>query len=144
MERYTGIDALWSESLMFGGYKPREIVEYMLIADGDKSRGLRKNIFNPKLKLMGVAAGPHPESGSVIVVDFVAKEIGIGELPTIHVENTEVIPEEVKKQLEDMGVSKKVKIVHAKGKTVTSMKEKETVTSNGKVKFYFWIISEIS
>jgi uncharacterized protein YkwD len=61
MERYTSIDSLWSENLLLGGFKPKEIVEYMLVSDGDKTRGLRNNILNPKLKLMGVAVGPHSE-----------------------------------------------------------------------------------
>lgn len=61
MERYTAIDSLWSENLLLGGFKPKEIVEYMLVSDGDKTRGLRNNILNPKLKFMGIAVGPHSE-----------------------------------------------------------------------------------
>ena len=110
MEKYTGIDSLWTENLYFGGYKPREIVEYMLVSDGDRSRGLRKNIFNPKLCVMGVAAGPHPETGSVIVVDFVKKELAQGELPTMEIETTEEIPEELKAKMKEMGVRGKIEI----------------------------------
>ena len=144
MERYTGVDGLWSENLLFGGFKPREILEYMLIADGDRSRGLRKNIFNPKLKLMGVACGPHPEAGSVTVVDFAAKEIGIGEMPSIQVEGTDQIPEELQKKLDDMGIGHKVTVAKGKGKTIASMKEKEVVNANGKVSSIIVIISNFT
>jgi len=131
MERYTGVDGLWSENLIFGGFKPREIVEYMLIADGDRSRGLRKNIFNPKLKSMGVACGPHPAAGSVTVVDFVTKEIGVGEMPSIQIESTDEIPEELQKKLDAMGIGHKVTVAKGKGTTVTSVKEQEVVNKNG-------------
>jgi hypothetical protein len=126
MEKYTGIDYLWSENLMFGGYKPKEIVEYMLVSDGDAQRGLRKNIFNPELKLMGVAVGPHPEGGSVTVVDFVSKELAPGELPTMQVEATDEIPEEMQKKLKDMGLSGKAHIQKGRGSTLLSMKKEES------------------
>ena len=96
MEKYTAIDTVWSETIVFGGYKPKEIVEYMLVSDGVRSRGLRNNIFNPKLKVMGVACGPHDERGSVTVVDFTSKELAEGEMPTIHVENIEEADENLK------------------------------------------------
>ena len=110
IEKYTGIDSLWSENLLLGGIKPREIVEYMLVSDGDKSRGQRKNLFNPKIGVMGIAWGLHPECGSVTVVDFVGKEIEKGGIPAMEIETTEKIPEDWKKKLDKIGVLGRVEI----------------------------------
>jgi hypothetical protein len=129
MEKYTGIDSLWSETLLFGGYKPKEIVEYMLVSDGDPARGLRKNIFNPKLRIMGIAIGPHPEAGSVTVVDFVSKELAEGESYSMKVEETDQTPEELQKKVDDSG--HKAKVINRKGvKTNVSTRTEET-TGNG-------------
>ena len=129
MEKYCGIDSLWSETLLFGGYKPKEIVEYMLVSDGDPARGLRKNIFNPKLQFMGVAVGPHPDGGSVTVVDFVSKELAHGEAPSVEVESIDEIPEEVQKQIDAAGLKGKV-FLQKSGKSVISTRTEE-MTSDG-------------
>lgn len=115
--------------LYFHSYKPKEIVEYMLVSDGIASRGLRNNIFNSNLKVMGVACGPHETKGSVTVVDFVSRELADGEMPTIEVEEVGEVPEEVKKQLSDMGYKGKVVVqsrtsakVATKSKVITDSK----------------------
>jgi hypothetical protein len=125
MEKYIGIDSLWSESLLFGGYKPKEIVEYMLVSDGDPARNLRKNIFNPKLHIMGIAIGPHPEAGSVTVVDFVSKELAHGESHSTKVEETHKNPKELKKRVDDSDHKAKV-INHKAVKTNVSTRAEET------------------
>lgn len=125
MEKYTGIDSLWSETLLFGGYKPKEIVEYMLVSDGDPARGLRKNLFNPKLQFMGVAVGPHPEAGSVTVVDFVSKELAHGETPSMEIESIDEIPEDVQRKIDAAGLKGKV-FLQKSGKTVLSMRTEES------------------
>jgi len=111
MEKYTGIDLVWSETLIFGGYKPKEIVEYMLVSDGVKNRGLRENIFNPKFTVMGVAVGPHETEGSMTVVDFVSKELAEGELPTMEIESINEIPQEIQDQIEKAGLKGKVQLM---------------------------------
>lgn len=127
MEKYTAIDALWSENLMLGGYKPKEIVEYMLVSDNIKTRGLRENIFNPKLHFMGIAVGPHSTSGSVTVVDFVSKELAEGELPTIEVQNTDEIPPELQSKIDKMGLKGKVKVVPSNNPTIISKTTEEEI-----------------
>lgn len=65
-----------------------------------------------------------------------SKEIGIGEMPTIQIETTEDIPEDLKKKLDEMGILDKVEIKKGKN-TVLSVKEKELIDEgNGKVKVY--------
>lgn len=127
MERFTAIDSLWSENMILGGYKSKEIVEYMLVADGDKRRGLRNNIFNPKLKLMGVAVAPHSKAGSVTVVDFVNRELATGELPTIEIEEADEIPEEMKEYIKKKSLQGKVKVIPSPQPKM-EFKRQETVT----------------
>ena len=117
MERYTAIDTYWTESIVFGGYDAKEIVEYMLVSDNIKNRGLRTNIFNTKAQVMGVAVGPHTTEGSVTVVDFVSRELADGELPTMEIEAIDEIPEEVQKQIDELGL--KGKVMFQKGGKLT-------------------------
>lgn len=124
MERYTAIDTYWTESIVFGGYDAKEIVEYMLVSDNIKNRGLRTNIFNEKATVMGVAVGPHAAEGSVTVVDFVSRELADGELPTMEIQAVDEIPEEVQKQIEDLGLKGKVKLVKGGNLTKEELKKK--------------------
>lgn len=111
IEKYTSIDDVWSESICFGGYKPKEIVEYMLVSDGMRTRGLRKNIFNSNLKIMGVAVGPHSKEGSVTVIDFASKELAAGQAPTMNIEYSDEVPQEALDKVEELGLQGKVKMV---------------------------------
>lgn len=70
MERYGDWNIRIAENIAYGGTRARQIVIYLLIDDGVKSRGHRKNFLNPDFKMMGVATGRHPEYGSMTVMDF--------------------------------------------------------------------------
>lgn len=58
------------ENIAYGLWNAREMVMALLIDDGIPSRGHRKNILNPSYRLIGVAAGEHPEYRIVCVMDF--------------------------------------------------------------------------
>jgi uncharacterized protein YkwD len=58
------------ENLCFGPTEPREIVVWLIIDDGVKSRGHRRNIFDPSFKVAGIACGPHRDYGTMCVIDF--------------------------------------------------------------------------
>lgn len=70
IERYTKWKVQLAENIAYGNSSARQIVVFLLIDDGVKSRGHRENLLNPKLKLVGVSAGKHPVYGSVCVMDF--------------------------------------------------------------------------
>jgi uncharacterized protein YkwD len=70
IERYGDWNIRIAENIAYGGTGARQIVIYLLIDDGVKSRGHRKNFLNPDFKMMGVATGSHPEYGSMTVMDF--------------------------------------------------------------------------
>jgi len=70
MERYGDWNIRIAENIAYGGTNARQIVIYLLIDDGVKNRGHRKNFLNADFKMMGVATGSHPEYGNMTVMDF--------------------------------------------------------------------------
>jgi uncharacterized protein YkwD len=60
----------WGENIAYGHRTAREIVLALIIDDGVRGRGHRKNIFNPAYHLAGAAYGQHARFGSVCDIDF--------------------------------------------------------------------------
>ena len=61
---------IYAESLIQNIQTPREIVLTMLIDDGLKSRGNRKNILSPKFKQIGLAFGKDSKGDSHCIAIF--------------------------------------------------------------------------
>lgn len=57
----------------------------MIVSDGIPSRGNWKNIFSKETNFIGVAVGPHPEMGTICVIDFAEKIGKVGELMDIQI-----------------------------------------------------------
>ncbi len=111
ISKYCSFGGSWGESIAFGGTKPKQIVEYLIVSDGIPSRGNRKNIFTTDLSCIGVAVGPHTDQDSVTVLDLAARVGKIGDIGVeiqLHVE--EEIPEHLKKKLDAMDLSGKVHV----------------------------------
>lgn len=68
-DRYGKWTALIGENISYGAETPRERVLALIIDDGVRSRGHRKSIFNPRLRMIGIACGPHAKFGSMCVMD---------------------------------------------------------------------------
>ena len=49
ISKYCSFGGSWGESIAFGGTKPKQIVEYLIVSDGIPSRGNRKNVFTSEL-----------------------------------------------------------------------------------------------
>ncbi|HUO22195.1 MAG TPA: CAP domain-containing protein [Caulobacteraceae bacterium] len=61
---------LIAEDIGYGYATGREVVRQLIVDDGVADRGHRVNIFNRRLRLMGVACGPHQRYGLMCVIDF--------------------------------------------------------------------------
>ncbi len=70
MSRYGAWQEQAGENISFGRVTPREIVMSMLIDDGVKSRGHRKNILQSKFAFIGTASGAHSQYDIMTVVVF--------------------------------------------------------------------------
>ncbi len=70
IERYGQWKVRIAENISYGGITAQQIVIYLLIDDGVRDRGHRKNFLNPDFKKVGVAMGEHPEYGIMTVMDL--------------------------------------------------------------------------
>lgn len=70
IERYGQWQGGIGENISYGFKEPRLVVIQLIVDDGVRNRGHRKNIFNPAFRRAGAACGTHSEYGSMCVIDF--------------------------------------------------------------------------
>jgi uncharacterized protein YkwD len=70
IKRYGTARGLIGENIAYGKLSARIMVLGLIIDDGIPDRGHRKNIFNPKFGIAGIACGDHPRFGIMCVIDF--------------------------------------------------------------------------
>ena len=70
ISRYGSWSATWGEYISYSRKTAREVVLALIIDDGVRGRGHRKNIFNPKFNYAGAAFGPHARYRTVCTIDF--------------------------------------------------------------------------
>jgi uncharacterized protein YkwD len=70
ISRYGVVSQGWAENIAYGRHTAREIVLALIVDDGVRGRGHRKNIFNPTYNVAGAAYSPHARFGSVCSIDF--------------------------------------------------------------------------
>jgi uncharacterized protein YkwD len=70
ISRYGVVSQGWAENIAYSRHTAREIVLALIVDDGVRGRGHRKNIFNPTYNVAGAACGPHARFGSICSIDF--------------------------------------------------------------------------
>jgi uncharacterized protein YkwD len=70
IERHGRWERQIGENIGYGPRSAREMVMQLIIDDGVKGRGHRKNIFAKAFTTAGVACGPHPSFDTMCVIDF--------------------------------------------------------------------------
>ena len=85
MARYGTVDETWGEINIYGGLNSSEVVERLIVCDGQPSRGFRKTLFNKELLLCGIAAGPHKELDNIIQIEYVNALLEVGQTPSVKV-----------------------------------------------------------
>ena len=118
VERYCKWIGGLCENIDYGVKSGQMVILSLLIDDGVKSRGHRKNLFNEKIKYAGIACGYHEKYGMLSVCDY-ANGIEAKSVITNDLENKGNI-DEVQEKMEKMGIkgsttTKKV-VVHEEHK----------------------------
>lgn len=70
ISRYGAWKQSWGENITYGQHTAREAVIALLIDDGIRDRGHRKNVFSEKFNIAGAAFGPHARFGTICSIDF--------------------------------------------------------------------------
>lgn len=70
IERYGEWQARIAENIAYGNSSARQVLIFLLVDDGVKSRGHRTNLLHPAFKTVGIAFGKHPVYETMCVMDF--------------------------------------------------------------------------
>ena len=70
ISRYGAWSSTWGENISYSQKSARGVVLALIIDDGVRSRGHRKNIFSEKFNYAGAAFGPHARYRTVCTIDF--------------------------------------------------------------------------
>lgn len=70
VERHGQWERQIAENIGYGPKEARGMVMQLIIDDGVRDRGHRKNTFGKEFGTAGIACGHHPGYGSVCVIDF--------------------------------------------------------------------------
>lgn len=68
VDRHGRWSARLSENIMYGPATARDVVIGLIVDDGVADRGHRENALDPKVRVAGVACGPHARYGTMCVV----------------------------------------------------------------------------
>jgi len=78
IEKYCEWEGTCAENIDFGSRTGVDVVLSLLVDDGIKTRGHRKNLFKEDVRLVGVASGDHKEYETCIVIDMVGNTRPLG------------------------------------------------------------------
>lgn len=70
IRRYGAWSGTAAENIDYGSANARDVLISLIVDDGVPSRGHRRNIFNPNLRVMGGACGNHTRYRSMCVIDY--------------------------------------------------------------------------
>jgi hypothetical protein len=78
IEKYCEWEGTCAENIDFGSRTGADVVISLLVDDGIRTRGHRRNLFKEDVNLIGVACGDHKEYETCIVIDMVGNTRPLG------------------------------------------------------------------
>jgi len=70
MDRYGQWKVTAAENIDYGSAEARHVVISLIVDDGVRNRGHRRNLFNAQLRVAGAACAPHQRYRQVCVIDY--------------------------------------------------------------------------
>lgn len=70
IRRYGSWSGTAAENIDYGSANARDVLISLIVDDGVPSRGHRRNIYNPNIRVMGGACGPHTRYRVMCVLDY--------------------------------------------------------------------------
>jgi uncharacterized protein YkwD len=70
----------------------QEVIERLIVNDGQPARGHRKNLFNSDFTYCGVATGLHSTLDNIILIEYAKNILKDGEMPSIKITVTDEVP----------------------------------------------------
>jgi len=81
IERYGQWGGGISENIDYGSLSAREVVMSLVVDDGVSSRGHRRNLLDPDIRVAGAACGPHRRYRTMCVMDHAGSFVPRGVTP---------------------------------------------------------------
>jgi hypothetical protein len=88
--------------MCFGMLSAIEVIERLVVDDGQKSRGHRKNVFNKEMTYCGIACGIHSQEDNIVLFEYAKGILREGELPSINVSVQEEVPPELIEKMSNL------------------------------------------
>lgn len=105
IEQYTEWEGACGENIDFGTKNPLEILLYLLVDDGIRTKPHRNLLFNEKFNYIGIGFAEHKEYEVVVVIDYVGNVRPVG-TPFFDLKNLKYqYPQETEKKEEKKPVN---------------------------------------
>jgi uncharacterized protein YkwD len=66
ISRHGRIDETWSETSIFGALNTKEVLERIIVCDGQPQRGFRKSMFSSDFKVCGLSTSSHAKQQTMV------------------------------------------------------------------------------
>lgn len=66
ISKYGRIDETWSETSIFAALNTKEVLERIIVCDGQPQRGFRKSMFSSDFKVCGLSTSSHAKQQTMV------------------------------------------------------------------------------